>query len=58
MGLILESEATAPIQWGHFSMEMNLLVNEAKAIEFRRLNYWFLGMRVLFHRNDALGLWE
>lgn len=39
-------------------MGMSLLVNEVKGTEFRRLNYYSLGMRVLFHRNDAIGLWE
>lgn len=52
-GLIPKSEATDPVQWGLFPW-----INEAKATEFKSLNYWPLGMRVLFHRNDATGLWE
>lgn len=48
-------KATDPVEWGHFSMGMNLL---AKAAEFRRLKYWSLRMRLLFHRNDATGLWK
>lgn len=57
-GLISDSESTDPVQWSHFSMGMSLSVNEAKGTKFRRLNYWSLGMRVLFHRNDAIGLME
>lgn len=38
---IPESEATDPIEWGLISMGLiSLLVNETKANEFRRLNYW------------------
>lgn len=39
-GLIPERKATDRVDWGLISMGISLLVNDAKATGFRRLNYW------------------
>lgn len=56
--LIFESEVIDLMELGCFFMRMSLLVNEVKVFEFRGLNYWFLGMRLLFYRNDVIVWWK